>query len=601
MQTKEKIKLRNYQIEAVNTCFKEFDNGTNRQIISIPCGTGKTVIAAEIISKAKERSNKKILFVIHRDELARQTKVTVEKFLPNVKVGIEKAEQKVRGNEDLVIASVQSLGLNSSKRIEKFNPSHFSCVIIDEAHRSVAPTYKNILNYFGIGDKDNSNKDILSIGLTATPNRADGTGLDQVYDKLTFFRTTEEMIKAGWLCNIKAYKFFTNTDLGGIKNTAGDFNQKQLEKVTNTDERNGVILAAYKELCLGEKTLVFCVSKAHAEEIHNLLKNQLNINCRFITDSTPKEERREIINNFEVGKVEDGDIECLTNILVASEGYDNASIRNIIIARPTMSPVLLTQQTGRGLRLFEGKNHCKIIDIVDNFSRLSPVSLPTLFGIHSGFDCEGKDVLEVKQMLDELQESYPELDIESFQNFAQLENVDYEEINIFHSNNENIPVSYIPEEIHEVTEFQWTKYPGGIYKINLGNEKLDEGKIKYRRIEIVGDLLGHYSATYISKDENLTVIESEKIKITDDEKSINDAIIKCDDYIKKNFESSLRLVDTKAQWREAPMSSGQRALLRKFNVKHPTDMKKGQASVLIDRMFKLFDARKKKKKKERNL
>src|SRR6185312_823561 len=115
--------------------------------------------------------------------------------------------------------SVQSLGMEGGTRINKWNPEDFAGVVIDECHRSTAATYIRVLQHFGL-DKPGNKR--LLLGVTATVNRADGQGLDKVYDSIAYELSLLDAVRQGWLVDLKGIRVVTDVSLDGVKITAGD-------------------------------------------------------------------------------------------------------------------------------------------------------------------------------------------------------------------------------------------------------------------------------------------------------------------------------------------------------------------------------------------
>lgn len=168
------IKLRPYQQECVDMIDK-LDSGA--YLVVCATGLGKTVIFTNIKRKGR------MLILSHREELVRQP---LKYF--NCTTGVEMASESSHG-EDVISASVQSL----VRRLDRFDPDAFDMIIVDEAHHAAAETYRKILGYF---------KPRLIIGFTATPNRADGARLNDVFQKIIMKRDLKWGIKNGYLCNI---------------------------------------------------------------------------------------------------------------------------------------------------------------------------------------------------------------------------------------------------------------------------------------------------------------------------------------------------------------------------------------------------------------
>ncbi|MCK4777560.1 MAG: DEAD/DEAH box helicase, partial [Actinomycetia bacterium] len=348
--------LRDYQREALEAIWNSYKSGIRRQLISLPTGCGKTVIFSFLPRYFKMK--KKMLVLAHREELLFQAKdkiVAINKEL-KLNVGIEKAVMETDYDDDIIIASVQTIG-RGNERIKKFNPDDFSIIVVDEAHHAVAPTYKAILKHFGIFDKDT---DKLLLGFTATPKRGDGIGLEEIFEDITYSQSITHMIEANYLANIIGYRVNTKVNLEGVKVRMGDFVIGDLSRKVNVEERNALIIKSYLKLAKNRKTVVFCTNVAHAKQVA-LIFNKHKIKAVPVWGNMPSKNRAAVLKKFKNDK-----IDVITNCNLLTEGFDEPGIDCIIMARPTKSQLLYTQMIGRGTRPFPNKENLMVIDISDN-------------------------------------------------------------------------------------------------------------------------------------------------------------------------------------------------------------------------------------------
>ncbi|KAI9478196.1 MAG: P-loop containing nucleoside triphosphate hydrolase protein [Benjaminiella poitrasii] len=390
--------LRPYQKESIETTLKEFENGCNKQIVSLPVGSGKTVIMSNLIPRIPSPTAKatKVLLLAHRTELLDQAHNQIIKYNPDLVVEVEQGKRKVNIDKaDVVIASVPTLGRAISDRITKFDPDLFKAILIDEAHHAVADTYTTILDYFGMNDEKGKKK--LLWGCTATVKRHDGLALNQVFDKIVYHVDFMDMIEQRYLSQMRVTMIQTNVDLSAVRHTKVDFVLKQLSSVVNTDARNKVIVSSWQKYAQEEdrkSTLVFAVDIKHTIELCNAFINA-GINAKCITSKTNPIERLQILNDFRSRK-----IPVLVNCSILTEGTDIPCVDCILLARPTRSATLFQQMFGRGLRLYPEKENCLVVDFVDNFKRASAaglVTVPTLLGLDTTEMVIGKDILKLEK------------------------------------------------------------------------------------------------------------------------------------------------------------------------------------------------------------
>ncbi|MFN3468028.1 MAG: DEAD/DEAH box helicase, partial [Candidatus Brocadiales bacterium] len=300
---------------------------------------------------------------------------------------IEQADRRASPDADFVVASVPTLGRENSKRLEGLNPAEFSAIILDEAHHSSSKTYVNILNRFGVLNGNPHN--ILLTGWTATPNRADNVGLEEIFEVIAYQKTLAEMIEAKWLVPIRGYRVRTDIELSGVHTKQGDFVISELSREVNTVHRNRLVVTSYLEKANGRKAIAFAVDVQHVYDLNETFKSY-GVASEALVGETPPEERQRIVAAFRRG-----DINVLVNCNIATEGFDVPDVSAILMARPTQSGLLYQQIIGRGTRVCDGKTDLVVIDLVDNSSRHRLVTLPSLFGLRPAFDLEGKDALGV--------------------------------------------------------------------------------------------------------------------------------------------------------------------------------------------------------------
>jgi superfamily II DNA or RNA helicase len=268
------LRLRPYQLEAVEAACAPMPNIWCR-IIQMATGGGKTLVIAAILDRLL-LPGQSALVLAHRDELLSQAIAEIEGHLPGILVEREQAGNRATrmgetsaslfdgsGSDQrrVVVASVQSMQRN---RLESFVPTEFSVVVVDEVHHAIAPSYRRIMEYFGCFDDAQR---VPLIGVTATSERTDRVGLDNLFQAMSSSHGIRDLIEQGHLCTIRALSIRTETDLRGIKMTAGDFNVAQLEEKTNTAQRNARIIAAHKKYARDRPTLCFATGVDHATEI----------------------------------------------------------------------------------------------------------------------------------------------------------------------------------------------------------------------------------------------------------------------------------------------------------------------------------------------
>jgi ATP-dependent helicase IRC3 len=239
------IALRPYQEEAIDAINDAAEVGITRPLVALPTGTGKTVIFAHLIGQRRGRS----LVLAHRDELIRQA---VDKLLmvnPDFNLGVVKAEDN-EVSAPVVVASVQTL--SRPNRLEQLD-CDFNTVIVDEAHHAVADSYQRILEHVGSLAPDGP----LTTGFTATPERADKIGLGQVWEKIVYQKPLLDMIREGYLCDLRAVRVSLQVNLDAVHTRHGDFIESELEGAMLNADASIHVVQAYQDHAVGRKALVF--------------------------------------------------------------------------------------------------------------------------------------------------------------------------------------------------------------------------------------------------------------------------------------------------------------------------------------------------------
>jgi ATP-dependent helicase IRC3 len=536
------ITLRPYQQEALDSIVHSEQNGIDRQLVVLPTGAGKTVIFSHL--PIIRPNSLPMLVLAHRSELLEQAREKILISNPHLSIEIEQAERKA-GHVDVVVASVATLGRNNTPRIMNYPQDYFKTIVIDEAHHAAAPSYRRILDYF--------NSPFL-LGVTATPQRSDSTRLIDVFQEIVYYKSIQDLIEDKWLSPLVGYRVTTNIDISKVEIQNGDYAQAQLEKTIDTPERNAHIVAAYRNLALSKKAIVFASGVKHAENLATSFK-QSSIDCEVIVGTTPREQRESILQNFSLGT-----IKVIVNVGVLTEGFDEPSVEAIILAKPTRSSLLYTQIVGRGTRLYPGKDNCIIIDIADTTKGKKPIGLPTLLGLPPDFDLQGQSVTDVAKKFEELQNYCPGEAVRVL-NPDDID-VAYTRINLFMPP----PPSLI---VQEFSKLVWAEI--GEHEYHLGLNNAESMRIKC-------DVLGRWNVTLHSHHSHST----ELLGTTQD---MREAFARSDRWIQNNRSSSVALLDSSATWRSDSPTDAQKKTLKRIGIPITSDMTKGMASQIISRYY----------------
>ena len=366
------MKLRNYQIKAVDAIFEAWQKFKSVLVV-LPTGCGKTVVFASVIKRllsepqfsgANVHSLKRTIVLAHREELITQARDKITAIIPQADVQIEMADFKVADyfgkKADVVVSTVQTqcAGPDDSRRMTKFDPSEFAAVVVDEAHHATARSYRECIDHYC------QNENCRVLGVTATPDRADETALGNVFDTVAFEYTVTDAIEDGWLVPIRQKLVKVESlNFSGVSTSAGDLNSAELAEVMEDEKNLHGIVAPVLEICKGKRTILFASSVKHAKRISDIINRGLGedrpwssmdydeprngdgMRADWICGATSKEDRRTKLKAFKEGK-----IDILCNVGVLTEGFDDAGVEVIVMARPTKSRALYAQMAGRATR-----------------------------------------------------------------------------------------------------------------------------------------------------------------------------------------------------------------------------------------------------------
>lgn len=336
------FELRPYQDTAIENIRKSIRAGNNHILLVAPTGSGKTVIAAQIVKSATNK-NRRVMFLAHRRELIYQCADKLMKF--GVDHGIIMAGEELYGAADCQVASIDTLRARCIKSNRLPLPTA-DVIIIDEAHRSLAETYLKIIEAYPYA---------IVIGLTATPIRSDGKGLAHVYDDMVQCPPISGLIRLGHLVQPRTFSP-TIPDLTGVKIVRGDYDPVALEAAMNKRSLVGDILSHWHRLASDRPTIVFASGVKHSIHLRDEFI-KCGVTAAHIDGDTPLTERMQIITDLEAGK-----IQVICNYAVLTEGFDLPRLSACILARATKNLGLYLQMAGRTLRPAKNKKDSFIID-----------------------------------------------------------------------------------------------------------------------------------------------------------------------------------------------------------------------------------------------
>lgn len=334
--------LRDYQSLAIEKVRQAIRAGYRKILIVAPTGSGKTVIAAQIVKLAAEKLRRS-MFLAHRRELIYQCADKLIKF--GVDHGILMAGEYPYGAADCQVASIDTLRARCITT-EKMPLPNSDIVLVDEAHRSLAPTYVTLINHYG---------EQVVIGLTATPIRGDGKGLGHVYDYMVQCPSIGELIRLKHLVPPVTFAP-TIPDLTGVKVRGGDYDERDLNDAMNRRSLVGDIVEHWYRLASDRPTIVFASGVKHSINLRDEF-GKTGTKVAHIDGDTALDERKQIIADLRSGEVQ-----VVCNYGVLTEGFDEPKLSACVLARPTKNLGLYLQMAGRTLRPAADKEDSRIID-----------------------------------------------------------------------------------------------------------------------------------------------------------------------------------------------------------------------------------------------
>ena len=336
------MELRPYQQEAINSIEEQWESGTNRTLLVLPTGCGKTIVFCKLAERLVSKG-RRVLIMAHRGELLDQA---ADKLLKatGLRCAVEKADQSCLSSWfRVVVGSVQTM--MREKRLELFDPNYFDIIIVDEAHHCLTDGYQRVLNHFS---------DAKVMGVTATPDWGDMRNLGQYFESLAYEYSLPRAIREGYLAPIKAMTLPLTLDLSAVGTQAGDFKAGDLGSAL--DPYLHSIADEMLIHCADRKTVVFLPLVATSQKFRDIL-NAKGFRAAEVNGNS--EDRAQILADFDAGKYN-----VLCNSMLLTEGWDCPSVDCVVVLRPTKVRSLYCQMVGRGTRLAEGKDHLLLLDFL---------------------------------------------------------------------------------------------------------------------------------------------------------------------------------------------------------------------------------------------
>ena len=346
------------QQEALNSLNALRNENKNKALIISATGTGKTYLSAFDV---KNYNPKRMLFVVHRENIALAAINSFKKIIKNHSLGLFSGNKKEL-EADYIFATIQTIHKKEYRKM--FSPDTFDYIIIDEVHRAGASSYQELVEYF---------KPDFLLGMSATPERSDDFDIYKMFDyNIAYEIRLQQAMEYDLLCPFHYYGI-TDVQVNGVSlNDKTDFNN-----LVSSNRVDHIIdqINIYGYSGNRVRGLVFCSRKEEAKELSKLF-NERGYKTTALTGEDSEEKRRLAMDKLETDNPNDY-LDYIFTVDIFNEGIDIPKVNQIVMLRPTQSAIIFVQQLGRGLRKHNSKDYVVIIDFIGNYEKnfLIPIAL----------------------------------------------------------------------------------------------------------------------------------------------------------------------------------------------------------------------------------
>lgn len=459
------LRLRDYQAASITALHTDWSAGNTRVAVVLPTGAGKTVVFSHLIADwLRDNPGRRVLILVHTEELVMQAYRKLREVAPHLRVGIVKAARN-QVTADVIVACVPSL--RSARRRAQLR--RIGLIVTDECHHAAAPTYRKIYAHFGAlpydGEGTGAALEYISTpavmaGYTATLARGDNKKLSEVWQSVAYRKDIGFMIRRGYLRDVRGKRIeIPDLELSKVKKSGGDYQAADLGDALEASLAPEIVAEAIVEHAAGRSGVAFwpTVSAAYAGAD---AMNAAGVKTEVVHGGLAPAERREIL-----ARLERGDTQWVSNCMVLTEGFDCPRVSVVAVCRPTRSAPLYQQMVGRGLRLWcpEHGGRARIKpepcceESITEALILDVVGASRTHGLASLVDLSEKDLKEIP---DDMLLTDAE-DAEEFEDEAGSD----APIKLVHDG----PVESVDfDPLDRASQFVWNRTPDGIWFLSVG-------------------------------------------------------------------------------------------------------------------------------------
>lgn len=357
-----RLKPNKMQVAFVKNVMEMRAQNIDKALLLSSTGTGKSLASAFML---REMGTRRALFIVHREQIAKQTLKSYKRVF-----GLSRTYGLLSGNSrelgaEFLFATMQMMSKEEIR--SHYSPEDFDVIILDECHHVGAESYQKIMQYF---------KPKFWLGMTASPD-TNQYDIYSIFDHhIAYEIRLQQALEEDLLC---PFHYFGITDLeingevfddnAGVKNFSNLISDARVDYVI--DKANYYGFSGDRV-----KGLIFCSRKDEAKELSKKF-NERGLRTEVLTGEDTQERRESVIARLTNDEDGEDQLDYIFTVDIFNEGVDIPEINQVIMLRPTQSPVVFIQQLGRGLRKYEGKEYVVILDFIGNYMNnfMIPIAL----------------------------------------------------------------------------------------------------------------------------------------------------------------------------------------------------------------------------------